>query len=418
MYLLHIWRYHIFPFLDKKSICKTLCTGSKFYNCPKKKKLWEYHSKQHWKHSPLPKKYLNVVKFFHSLENLSMYELELQHCRTNSLFDFKKISSMEFKDLLSIFYNQEKNCLIIITKYKIFILNTNISDKSYTTYCASISIPNIIDCQYLLNENILFVINDKQLEKINITTRQRYFICDITKVRYIIYISDNEFYCLKDTGISILNIKSRNEICIWKPVKNKKIKYGCKPLLTPNNLLVPINNGNKVICIEINTHLTSEYYKRSFDCVLQFGDISDDNIFITLYKKSIEIRNTNNINQVIYRFGEKDIPIPISLTEAYKYNISIIGNYSFIRIHDLKNMIYYGITINLSNYSITEHYNYILKDDISTDNDMREKIFYILPYKTKAETPNMIVVSQSYIIYSEAHKPCTQYIRIVSMKND
>ena len=43
-----------------------------------------------------------------------------------------------------------------------------------------------------------------------------------------------------------------NEICIWKPVKNKKIKYGCKPLLTPNNLLVPINNGNKIICIEIN----------------------------------------------------------------------------------------------------------------------------------------------------------------------
>ena len=31
------------------------------------------------------------------------------------------------------------------------------------------------------------------MEKINITTRQRYFICDITKVRYIIYISDNEW---------------------------------------------------------------------------------------------------------------------------------------------------------------------------------------------------------------------------------
>ena len=42
-------------------------------------------------------------------------------------------------------------------------------------------------------------------------------------------------------------------------------------------------------------------------------------------------------------------------------------------------MIYYGITINLSNYSITEHYNYILKDDISTYNDISEKILYILP---------------------------------------
>ena len=353
-----------------------------------------------------------------------MYELELQQCSTNSLFNFKKLFFMEFNNLLSIFYNQEKNCLIIITKCKIYTLNTNISDKSYTTYRAYIFIPNIIDYQYLLNENILFVINDKQLEKINITTCQRNFICDITKVRYIKYISDNEFYCLKDTGISILNIKTMHEICIWKPVKNKKIKYGCKPLLTPNNLLVPINNGNKIICIEINTHIISEYYKRSFDCVLQFGDISDDNIFITLYKKSIEIRNANNINQVIYRFREKDIPIPIPLTEIYKYNISIIGNYSFIRIYDIKNMIYNGITINLSNYSITEHYNYILKENISTENDMREKIFYILPYKTKDETPNMLLVSHTYFTYKSVTTPIKiiksskQCIRIVSMKND
>jgi len=229
---------------------------------------------------------------------------------------------------------------------------------------------------------------------------------------------------MKDNFISILNIKTMNEICIWKPIKNKKIKYGCKPLLTPNHLLVPINNGNKIICIEINTHITSEYYKKSFDCVLQFGDISDDNIFIILYKKSIEIRNTNNINQIIYRFEEKDIPIPIPLTETYKYNISIIGNYSFIRIYEQKNMIYHGITINLFNYSITEHYNHMLKENILTSNDIRDKICYILPYKTKDETPNMIVVSHDYYTYQRCTNqmmPCECYyqnIRSISMKND
>jgi len=284
----------------------------------------------------------------------------------------------------------------------------------------NIIMPNIIDYSYIMDDNILFVLTDKQLWKVNITTRRSNLICDITNVRYINYISDDELYCMKDNSISILNIKTMNEFDVWKPIKNKKIKYGCKPLLIPNYLLVPINNGNKIICIETNTHIISKDYKRSFDCILQFGDISEDNILITLYKNSIDIRNTNNINQVIYRFEKKDIPIPIPLTETYKYNISIIGNYSFIRIYEHKKMIYYGLTINLSNYKITKHNNYILKENIFENNYTKEKIFYILPYNTKDEIPNMFMVYHKYFTCNQQKDLCYGDIGIgiVSMKND
>lgn len=151
--------------------------------------------------------------------------------------------------------------------------------------------------------------------------------------------------------------------------------------------------------------------------MLRFSNISDDNIFIILYKKSIEIRNARDINQVIYRFEEKDIPIPIILTEGFKYNLSIIGNYSFIRIYDIKKILYSGITINLSNYNITKH----ISNMQTTDN---EKICYILPYNTQNETPNMLVLSHLYDVRVSnigkwsIRKYDRTYFRIVSMKND
>lgn len=404
MFLLHIWRYHIFPFLDKKSICKMLCTCSKFYKFPKKNKVWEYLAKQHWKNCILPKNYLKVVKYFHSLETLSIYEkkkwlgLGLGYEITTSIFGFKDLVQVDEK-IDCVFYNQDKNTVIYITKNRIYILNVDIPNSKYICYTSSIFIINIIDYSYDLHENILYVVNDKQLTKINITTKQPRFICIITNIQYIIYISDNDMYCIKDNGISILNIKTMKQFDVWKPAKNKKVEYSCKPLLTPDGLLVSINNGNKLIFIEANTHISSDVYKRSFDCILHISDISDNNIFIILYKKSVEIRNSNNINEIIHRSEKIDIPNP--LTKTYKYNISIIGNYSFIIIHDCKeNVLYYGFILNLSNYNITNYnitnYEYLM--------------YSIIPYDITNEMPNMLIVSHKS--YRDS------IIRVVYMKDD
>jgi len=323
---------------------------------------------------------------------------------------------MCFEDIYDVFYNQDRNVIIYISRYRVYIANLNLPNYNYTK--SSIFIPNIIDYSYVLNENILYVINNKTLDKINITTQQQYRdICNTVNVQYIIYVPDDEIYCMNDNGISILNTKTTNQFDVWKPLKNKKIKYGCKPLLTPDGLLVPINNGNKLICIETKTHIISEVYKRTFDCVVRFSDISDDNIFIIVYKKSIEIRNTRNINQVLYRFEEADIPIPFPLTEGFKYNLSIIGNYSFIRIYDIRKILYSGLTINLTNYNITKHISNIHASD-------NEKICYILPYNTQDDTPNMIVLSHVYDVRESnignhlIRKYDRTYFRIVSMKND
>ena len=145
MFQFHIWRYHIFPFLDKESTCRILSTCSNFYNCPKKKKLWECIAKQHWKHCILPKNYLKVVKYFHSLENLSMYESRMHRNDANPMCNFTEIYSMCFEDIYDVFYNQELNVIIYITKYRIYIKNLNPSsyNPGYDGF-----ILNIIDYSY------------------------------------------------------------------------------------------------------------------------------------------------------------------------------------------------------------------------------------------------------------------------------
>ena len=105
MFLLPIWRYHIFPFLDKKSICKMFCTCSRFYKFPKKNKLWECIAKQHWVNCILPKKYLKVIKYFHSLADLSIYEKKIHRIHTNPTFKFKELTSLCMTDIYDVFYN-------------------------------------------------------------------------------------------------------------------------------------------------------------------------------------------------------------------------------------------------------------------------------------------------------------------------
>ena len=121
MFQFHIWRHHIFPYLDKESTCRILSTCSKFYNCPKKKKLWECIAKQHWKHCILPKNYLKVVKYFHSLENLSLYESMLYEDKSNPIFHFKEICYANFDNISHIFYNRKGTYFIVITRDTIYI---------------------------------------------------------------------------------------------------------------------------------------------------------------------------------------------------------------------------------------------------------------------------------------------------------
>ncbi len=427
----HIWRYHIFIYLDKYALCNILATSNNFYRFPKQKILWEHLSKQHWSNCLLPKMYPRVVQYFHQLTDLSFYEKRIHCDHTNPIFSFKDLyRTSKSIPIVDVFYHPSENTIIFFTKYRLYLLKLDVKDYCYRCSNFSFFIPNIVDYTYHPSNKLpyLLIASDTQLQLLDINTEQISVISQITQIQYLVNYSETELYCLRDNNIILVNYITRNQQEIWKPVKNKQVKYGCKPLSVPEGLLIPLNNANKLICLEHKTYRVSEVTKKTYDCLIRFSDIYKEHYFICLYKKSIEIRDTRDINQVIYRLEEEDIPIPFPISKLYQYNLAIVGNYLFIRIYHEEDKTYQGMTLNLSSYLTTKHLDgntiYYDNDDNRYQNRFQnhDKIFYLLPFRSQDKTPNMLVVSHHYCYDHDLSgyrmKSIYYQFRVIYLRND